>query len=154
MVEIYFGCSMMGGFNSVSQNDLKQLQTSLKELGHQLVTEHQTSPTFEADRAQYTNTQIHDRDYGYLVKARLGIFEISNPSLGVEGEISDMIHLGKPVLCLLKKGLEGSVSPYTRGKQGSRYVTTSFECYAYESIKDAKDKMGQFIEHYDGQNRA
>jgi hypothetical protein len=148
MIEIYFGCSMRGGFNQVSQEDLRKLQMSVKDLGHQLVTEHQTSPTFEADESPHTNTHIHDRDYGFLVRAKLGIFEISNPSLGVGGEISDMIHLGKPVLCLLKKGLESNVSAYTQGKQGSKHVTTPFECYAYESVQDAKDKMRKFIERY------
>jgi hypothetical protein len=74
--------------------------------------------------------------------------------LGVGGEISDMIHLGKPVLCLLKRGLESSVSAYTQGQQGSKYVTTPFECYTYESMQDAKDKMRQFIEYCDGQKIA
>ena len=83
---------MRGGFNSVSQDELRQLQGLVKELGHKLVTEHQTSPTFKQDEAPNTNTQIHDRDYDYLVRAKLGIFEISNPSLGVGGEISDMAH--------------------------------------------------------------
>ena len=145
MVEIYFGCSMRGGFNLVSQDDLRRLQLSVKDLGHQLVTEHQTSPTFEQDESPHTNVQIHDRDYNYLVKAKIGIFEISNPSLGVGGEISDMIHLGRPVLCLLRKGLEKSVSAYTQGKQGSNYVTTPFECYAYKSAEDAKEKIKSFI---------
>ena len=139
---------MRSGFGSVSQEDLRRIQMSVKDLGHQLVTEHQTSATFEEDEAPNTNTQIHDRDYGFLVRAEIGIFEISNPSLGVGGEISDMVHLGRPVLCLLKRGLEKSVSAYTQGKQGSRYVTTPFECYAYESVEDARNKMGQFIEDH------
>ena len=132
---------MRSGFGSVSQEDLRRIQMSVKDLGHQLVTEHQTSATFEEDEAPNTNIQIHDRDYGFLVRAEIGIFEISNPSLGVGGEISDMVHLGRPVLCLLKRGLEKSVSAYTQGKQGSRYVTTPFECYAYESVEDARNKI-------------
>ena len=63
MVEIYFGCSMRGGFNSVFQDDLRRLQLSVKDLGHQLVTEHQTGPIFEEDEAPHTNIQIHDGDY-------------------------------------------------------------------------------------------
>ena len=62
---------MRGGFNSVSQEGLRELQLSVKDLGHQLVTEHQTSPIFEEDEAphtniqiyKYTNIQIHDGDY-------------------------------------------------------------------------------------------
>ena len=79
------------------------------------------------------------------ISLTIGIFEISNPSLGVGGEISDMIHLGRPVLRLLRKGLEKSVSAYTQGKQGSNYVTTPFECYAYKSAEDAKEKIKSFI---------
>ena len=52
MVKVYFGCSMRGGFGTVSQDDLRKLQGSVKELGHELVTEHQTSQTFETDEAQ------------------------------------------------------------------------------------------------------
>ena len=80
-----------------------------------------------------------------MLEADVGIFEISNPSLGVGGEISDMIHLKRPVLCLFKKGLEKEVSAYTQGKQGSRYVSTHFECYAYESPEDAREKIDRFI---------
>lgn len=146
MVEVYFGCSMRGGFKGVPQDELRKIQQSIKELGHSLVTEHQTSPTFEKEESVYTNTYIHDRDYGYLLKAEIGIFEISNPSSGVGGEISDMTHLGKPVFCLFKKGLEQVVSAYIQGKRGSKYVKTIFECYAYKSIEDAKNKIKEFIE--------
>ena len=137
---------MRGGFGEVPQERLAELQGAVKELGHTLVTEHQVSPTFETDEAPHSDVHIHDRDYGFLLRAKVGIFEISNPSLGVGGEISDMVHLGKPVLCLLKKGLEKIVSAYTQGKQGSQYVTTPFECYGYESVEDAKRKMRQFID--------
>ena len=145
MAKIYFGCSMRGGFGEVSQEELRQLQGAVKDLGHTLVTEHQVSPTFETDEVPYTNTRIHDRDFGFLEEADVEIFEISNPSLGVGGEISDSIHLKKPVLCLLKRDLEKTVSAYTQGKQGSKHVKTPFECYVYESIEDAKKKMKQFI---------
>lgn len=148
MMEIYFGCSMRGGFGSVSQDDLRKLQRAIKELGHELITEHQTSATFRADEAPHTNSYIHDRDYDYLLRARLGIFEISNPSLGVGGEISDMIHLRKPVLCLFRRGLEENVSAYIQGKKGSKHVMTPFECLAYESSEDAKDKIKRFIEQH------
>ena len=137
---------MRGGFSSVSQDEIRTIHHSIKDLGYELASEHQTSSTFEEDEKPHTSTGIHDRDYGFLLKSQIGVFEISNPSLGVGGEISDMIHLGRPVLCLLKEGLENSVSAYTQGKQGSKYVTTPFECYAYHSVEDAKERISRFIE--------
>lgn len=146
MVRIYFGCSMRGGFSAVSQEEIRGIHLVVKEIGHELASEHQSSSTFQTDEAPYSNVHIHDRDYGFLKSSEMGIFEISNPSLGVGGEISDMIAMRKPVLCLFKKGLEDKVSAYTQGKQGSKYVETPFECYAYESVEDAKKKMSHFIE--------
>ncbi len=146
MVEIFFGCSMRGGFKEVSQEELRRIQKSIKGMGHSLVTEHQTSSTFMQDESSHTCTEIHDRDYGYLLNAKIGIFEISNPSLGVGGEISDLIHLGKPVLCLFKDGLQKSISAYIRGKQGSKHVKTPFEYYAYKSTSEAENKIKRFIE--------
>lgn len=80
----------------------------------------------------------------------LGVFEISNPGLGVGGEISDMIHMVKPVLLLFKQGLEESISAYIRGKVGSRYVESPIECYVYQDLEDARRKIKAFIEahHY------
>ena len=71
---------------------------------------------------------IHARDYQWLLDSDVGVFEISHPSLGVGSEISDMIHAGKPVLMLFKRGLENKVSAYLRGKVGSKYVTDRVPC--------------------------
>ena len=146
MAKVYFGCSMRGGFANVPQETLRDLQGTIKDLGHTLVTEHQTSKTFMHEESKHTPLQIHDRDYSFLLQADIGIFEITNPSLGVGGEISDMIHLQKPVLCLFKRGLEQSVSAYTQGKQGSKYVHTPFSCHAYESQEEAREIIKQFVE--------
>ena len=137
---------MRGGFGEVSQDDLRAVQMAVEDLGYELVTKHQTNSTFEEDEKPLTNTRIHDRDWGFQEQADVCVYEISNPSLGVGGEISDSIYLGKPVLCLFKKGLEKRVSAYTQGKQGSKHVKTPFECYAYESVEDARDRMQQFID--------
>lgn len=89
---------------------------------------------------------IHARDYQWLLDSDVGVFEISHPSLGVGSEISDMIHAGKPVLMLFKRGLENKVSAYLRGKVGSKYVTCPIECHAYMDLSEAGGRIRTFID--------
>ena len=145
MVKIFFGCSMRGGYDAVSREELARFRQIIEKLGYELASQHQTQD-WEKSEAKLTKTDIHDRDYLWEIESDCGIFEISNASLGVGGEISDMIHLGKPVLCLFKKGLEDKISAYIQGKMGSQYVTTPFESYAYETLDEAKDRIKAFVE--------
>ncbi len=92
-----------------------------------------------------TVAEIHDRDYRWLTDADVGIFGISNPSLGVGGEIADMINLGKPVLILMRQDLQESVSAYILGKAGSEYIESSVESYAYKGLDDMKERIAEFI---------
>jgi 2'-deoxynucleoside 5'-phosphate N-hydrolase len=147
MVKVFFGCSMRGGYSVISKKDLTKFPDIIKELGCKLTSRHQTQNWVETE-AKLTKTDIHDRDYQWEIESDCGIFEISNPSLGVGGEISDMISLGKPVLCLFKKGLGEKVSAYTQGKDGSKYVKTPFECHNYESLDQVKIIIQKFINKY------
>jgi len=137
---------MRGGHSKVSREDLAKIPEIIEELGHKLASKHQTQEGIIAKEDELTKTAIHDRDYNWLKESDVGIFEISNPSLGVGGEISDLIHLGKPVLCLYKKELENEVSAYTLGKQGSQFITTPFKCHAYETLDELKTIIQQFLE--------
>jgi hypothetical protein len=80
------------------------------------------------------------------MESDLGIFEISNPSLGVGGEISDMIHMGKPVLLLFSKSSEEKVSAYIRGKCGSSFVNSPLDCVAYQDLEQARESIRRFID--------
>lgn len=144
MAKIFFGCSMRGGYSAASREELAEFPELIEKLGHEIASRHQTDKDWARKEARLTETDIHDRDYKWLSESDAGIFEISNPSLGAGGEIADMVHLGKPVLCMFKKGLK-NVSAYTQGKMGSRYISTPFECYAYESMEGAKAKIIEFI---------
>ena len=148
MVKVYFGCSMRGGRDVVSREELARFPEIIEELGYELASKHQTEKGIDVKENKLNPTQIHDRDYGWLMESGVGIFEISNPSLGVGGEISDILHEGKPVLCLFRKGIDEKVSAYIRGKQGSKYVKAHFEYFAYESLDDAKQKIKLFVEEY------
>ena len=101
MVKVFFGCSMRGGYGSVSKSDLAKIPDIIEGLGYELASRHQTGEWKQSEASQ-TKTGIHDRDYTWEIESDCGVFEISNPSLGVGGEISDMIGLKKPVLCLFR----------------------------------------------------
>ncbi len=145
-VTVYFGCSMLGGYANVSREDLAGFPGMIVEMGHQVASDHQTRPGVIERESKLDPAYIHDRDYQWMLESDIGIFEISNPSLGVGGEISDMIHMGKPVLLLFKKGLEEKVSSYIRGKIGSRFVESPVTCAAYEDQKDAGEWIRRFID--------
>ena len=105
MTSVFFGCSMRGGYPNASRKELRGMVDLIEGLGHAIVSRHQTESDWTVKESTLSDTEIHDRDYEWLVECEAGVFEISNPSLGVGAEISDLLHLGKPVLCLFKKGL-------------------------------------------------
>ncbi|MEK6959089.1 MAG: NUDIX domain-containing protein [archaeon] len=147
MAKIFFGCSMRGGFGNVNQDELRKIPDLIESLGHELVSKHQVSATFDKDESPLTEVQIHDRDMRFLLDADYIIAEISNPSLGVGGEISDATFYDKPVLCIYQKKLDKSISAYIRGKDGSRF-TPGVKCENYEGLDDLKDKIKKFIDSH------
>lgn len=149
-IVVYFGCSMAGGYGAVSREDIARLHHRISELGYRLASDHQTQPGIMEREAKLGPLFIHDRDYQWLLDSDVGVFEISNPSLGVGSEISDMIHARKPVLMLFKQGLENKVSAYLRGKVGSRYVSCPIECHGYRDLNDAGDRIRAFIDAHCG----
>lgn len=148
IIKVFFGCSIRGGHELVSLEELQEISNIIESLGYQLVSKHQTESGIIAKEDLLPDTQIHDRDYRWIIEVDVGIFEITNHSTGAGCEISDMIHLGKPVLCLYKRALEKSVSSYAKGKQGSVYVKTPFSRYAYIMIAEIKPIIKQFIEKH------
>ena len=149
-ITVYFGCSMLGGYAAVSREEIARLQKRIAELGFGLASDHQTQPGVLEQEAKLEPSLIHDRDYRWLLDSDVGVFEISNPSLGVGSEISDMIYAGKPLLMLFKHGLEDKISSYIRGKVGSKYVSCPIECHDYSDLHDAGDQIKAFIDAHCG----
>ncbi|MCX6798529.1 MAG: nucleoside 2-deoxyribosyltransferase [Candidatus Diapherotrites archaeon] len=138
---------MRGGYANVSRAELAKLVGIIEQLGLELVSTHQTQKGVLEKEKRLASEEIHDRDYAWLKEADAGIFEVSNPSLGVGAEISDIVHLGKPILCLYKKEFEPVISAYILGKERSRAVETIFECRAYATLAEAKKIIKNFVEN-------
>ena len=148
-IVVYFGCSMHGGYALVSSQDIAGFPKLIQKLGYRLASDHQLQPGVLEREAKLEPAFIHDRDYQWLLDSDVGVFEVSNPSLGVGSEISDMIYAGKPILMLFKHGLEDKISAYLRGKAGSKYVTCPVECHPYRDLEDAGARIKEFIEAQD-----
>lgn len=143
MVKIYYGCSIRGGHNNVPIEELAYIVHEIKDLGYSLMSELSDKGKFIVDK----DAEVHDLDYSWMIKADAGIFEISNPSLGVGAEISDMVNLKKPVLCLYKGGLK-KISRYITGKMNSKYVKSPILVYEYQTLGEAKYVIKKFIEEH------
>lgn len=143
-LKVFFGCSMRGGQAVVSREELAQFPEIIESLGFVLASKHQTEKGVLEKENALTPVAIHDRDYDWLLASDVGVFEISNPSLGVGAEIADMLHMGKPVLCLFS-GDKDKVSAYIRGKEGSKHITTSFAAKRYASLAEAKRLIEDFV---------
>ncbi|MCK5176263.1 MAG: NUDIX domain-containing protein [Candidatus Aenigmarchaeota archaeon] len=144
MSKIFFACSMRGGCEKVKQDDLREIAFILKSLGHTLISEHQTDNDFFNQESAFSATEIFQRDYCWIMECDYIIAEITNPSLGVGGEISDASALEKPVLCLYKKKEEKSISAYIRGKANSIFTPT-IKSESYCDLDELKSKTENFI---------
>lgn len=140
---------MRGGHDSVSREELARLPDVIEELGYTLMSRHQTQEGIVEQENKLDPVDIHDRDYQWLRDADVGIFEITNPSLGVGAEIADMIHEGKPIL-LLYQGDEQGLSAYIRGKATSTaFVNVPVECERWGVLSDdARAIISVFVEEW------
>lgn len=142
---VFFGCSMRGGHKVISEDELRQIQEGIEDrLEHTLASRHQTAKNILDSENTKSPSEIFHRDFGYLGTSNVAVFEISNPSLGVGGEIADARHLGIPVLCLWSASLEeDSISAYIRGMEEAS--ATPFQCRPYENVDHALTLIDQFV---------
>jgi nucleoside 2-deoxyribosyltransferase len=131
---------MRGGFEKLAQEELRKIPDILEAQGMAVISRHQTREKFMEDESRLTDSEIHDRDYGWLKEADIVIAEITNPSLGVGAEIADAVNLGIPVLCVYKREHEQQISAYVRGKAG-------VVCKAYSGCDELKDIIRAYSEH-------
>jgi hypothetical protein len=148
VVKVFFGCSLRGGYQIISREKIVEIVKKIESLGHILATKHQIDPLIFEKQKNFTMVEIHDLEYSRMIESDVGIFEVTNPSLGVGSEVSDMVYMGKPVLCLYKRDMQNLVSAQILGKEGSRHVIGVYECHAYETLDELVEIIIRFIETY------
>jgi 2'-deoxynucleoside 5'-phosphate N-hydrolase len=101
-MNIYFACSITGGrdFEPVYQAIIAALQAD----GHELPTAHLADSGVKALEAIVDPGEIYARDTAWIRACERLVAEVSTPSHGVGYEVAYALSLGKPVLCVFRKG--------------------------------------------------
>lgn len=101
-MNIYFSCSITGGRED--QAIYAAIVDALLAQGHQVPTAHLSSPDIMAREAVVSPNEVYQRDVAWVNGCDALIAEVSTPSHGVGYEIALALVLGKPVLCLYRRG--------------------------------------------------
>ena len=135
-MKIYFCGSIRGG-RDLATTYAKMIRM-LGQYG-QVLTEHLGSnEEIESKDRILSDKEIHDRDFKWILESDLLVAEVTSPSLGVGYEIGRAIEIGKPVLCLFKKGSGYTVSAMI---SGSDHLVMTY----YENLEEVKDIFAEFF---------
>ena len=102
-MRIYFSGAIAGGRGdlAVYQHIVKRLQTT----GIEVPSAHVADPAVLTHESEISPREVYERDIRWVKESDAMIAEVSTPSLGVGYEVGHALHLGKPVLCLYRRGL-------------------------------------------------
>ena len=102
-MRIYFSGAIAGGRDNLAvyQHIVKRLQAA----GLEVPSAHVADPEVLARESGLSPREVYARDVRWVETSDAMIAEVSTPSLGVGYEVAHALHLGKPVLCLYRRGL-------------------------------------------------
>lgn len=136
-MKVYFAGAIRGGRNDAAL--YCHIITLLSEYG-QVLTEHVGSenlpPTGEKN---LSDGDIYARDMAWLAEADVMVAEVTIPSHGVGYEIAQAETLGKPVLCLHRRGAERRLSAMLAGNP-------KLLCETYESLEELDLVLKRFLQ--------
>jgi nucleoside 2-deoxyribosyltransferase len=135
-MKIYFAGSIRGGRDDTAL--YRRIITLLSQYG-KVLTEHigceGLPPTGEKN---LSDEAIYTRDMAWLAAADVVIAEVTTPSHGVGYEIAQAEALGKPVLCLYRRGSGRQLSAMLAGNPALR-------CESYENMGELEAAMERFL---------
>ena len=135
-MKIYFAGSIRGGREDAAL--YHQVIALLMEYG-EVLTEHIGDIGLTtAGEDGLSDETIYERDMGWLAEADAVIAEATVPSLGVGYEVARAESLGKPVLCLHRRGAGRRLSAMLAGNP-------RLWCEAYESVEALKPILERFL---------
>ncbi|MEA3514119.1 MAG: nucleoside 2-deoxyribosyltransferase [Nanoarchaeota archaeon] len=138
-MKIYFAGSIRGGRDDVDW--YHQIIDYLKKYG-KVLTEHVGDKNLKPfGEKGLKESDIHDRDFGWMLQSDVVIAEVSIPSLGVGYEIARAIENGKRVLCLYRPKDGKMLSAMIAGSDG---VINK----EYRTLDEAKKIIDNFFKLY------
>lgn len=101
-MQVYFAGTIMGDRSHVAT--FRRIVEHLQTLGHIVPTAHVARENVLAEEVAHTPQEVYERDITWLRGSACLVAEVSTPSLGVGYEVGYALRLGKPVLCLHRRG--------------------------------------------------
>ena len=138
-MKIYFAGAIRAGRDDVDW--YHQIIDYLKKYG-KVLTEHVGDKNLKPFGEEgLKESEIHDRDFEWMLQSDVVIAEVSIPSLGVGYEIAKAIENGKRVLCLYRPQDGKRLSAMIAGSDGVINAE-------YRTLDDAKKIIDNFLKLY------
>lgn len=104
--KVYFCGSIRGG--RALQPLYRAIVDFLQARGFEVLTTHVAASDVLAQESRegVTAADIYARDLRWLAECGLVVAEVSTPSLGVGVELTEALHMGKPILALVRSDVE------------------------------------------------
>ena len=134
-MKIYFAASIRGGRDYA--RDYKKIISQLSIYG-QVLTEHISDDKLDDRGEDISETDIFERDTGWLRESDIIVAEVTQPSLGVGYEIALGESLGKRIVCLFKQK-SGNLSAMIKGNR-------KLEVLEYKSVNEIPAKLKQVFQ--------
>ena len=135
-MKIYFAGSIRGGRDDAAL--YRQIIAMLMEYG-EVLTEHVGDASLtRAGEDGPSDEAIYGRDMAWLTEADAVVAEVTVPSHGVGYEVAWAEALGKPVLCLHRRGTERRLSAMLAG-------SPTLQCEHYDSVEELRPILEMFL---------
>jgi hypothetical protein len=134
-MKIYFAASIRGGRDYA--REYKAIISQLSTYG-KVLTEHIADDMLDDRGENIFDTDIFERDTGWLRESDMIVAEVTQPSLGVGYEIALGESLGKRIICLFKQK-SGNLSAMIKGNR-------KLEVLEYTSVDELSAKLKQVFQ--------
>lgn len=135
MKKVYFACSIRGGRDDA---DYYAELVNIIQKYAEVLTELFANKTLTAEGMPDPSADIWSKDIRWIGQADAVIAEVTNPSLGVGYEIAAAEKMGKPVLCLFRKGNGRKLSAMIDGSPGATILE-------YTTAETAEHTIATFL---------
>lgn len=148
MYKVFFGYSIKGNYELISSEKIKHFNKIINELNLKIIPKQDVDAYKIASENYKDKTLMHDQEYQKLIKTDFAIFEISNPGITIGAQISDLIHMKTPILCLYRNDLYNIIPRYILGKEDSKYINSTFIVSGYDNEEEISRIIKEFIKNY------
>ena len=135
-MKIYFSGAISGGRQNLPT--YQHMVARMQAQGHNVLSAHVADPAVFDREKDVPPRVVHDRDLAWIDECDAMVAEVSTPSLGVGYEYGYAVQIGKPVLCLYRRGLRMS-------KMITGNPAPNLSVAMYANAAELDEKMDAFL---------